>query len=298
MADVSEYQYDGTRVSLDSSNRAADQRHNLNYDNSYVMTAYYPPPFSAIPFESPTFQTHAPITESSPLLYRGRSSSPSRTPAVLLPDIHFSERSTKASLDKETVRTGQRTNPGNNLHVSPLVRSLTSHVLEGIFSRVGRVSNCEVLRDPHTHESRGFAFVTMDSPEEADAAIAALNGTVLEEVVLRVTKARRGRARTPTPGTYRGPLKPERRRSCSRSRSRSPARRRGGSPAYHREYRPQPYDSRYRDRDRDSYHDRNRGSRYEDRPGRRDERDYREPRGYDRERKRERDDCRGRGGQY
>ena len=32
------------------------------------------------------------------------------------------------------------------------------------------------MRDPHTNESRGFGFVTMESPAEADAAIAALNG--------------------------------------------------------------------------------------------------------------------------
>ncbi len=33
------------------------------------------------------------------------------------------------------------------------------------------------MYDPHTRESRGFGFVTMESGEEADAAITALNGT-------------------------------------------------------------------------------------------------------------------------
>lgn len=33
------------------------------------------------------------------------------------------------------------------------------------------------MLDPHTRESRGFAFVTMESGEEADAAIAKFNAT-------------------------------------------------------------------------------------------------------------------------
>ena len=31
------------------------------------------------------------------------------------------------------------------------------------------------MRDPHSKESRGFAFVTMEAVEDADAAVAALN---------------------------------------------------------------------------------------------------------------------------
>lgn len=61
--------------------------------------------------------------------------------------------------------------------------------------------------DPITRESRGFAFVTMESPEEADAAIRVLNGQELMGRTISVQKARRGRARTPTPGQYKGPNK-------------------------------------------------------------------------------------------
>jgi transformer-2 protein len=79
------------------------------------------------------------------------------------------------------------------------------------------------MYDPHTRESRGFGFVTMESAEEAEAAITALNATELmgkaitvEKVrfglsfsrsMLNVSQARRGRARTPTPGRYYGPPK-------------------------------------------------------------------------------------------
>lgn len=65
------------------------------------------------------------------------------------------------------------------------------------------------MRDPHTKDSRGFAFVTMETSEEADAAVAALNAQELMGRVMNVEKARRGRARTPTPGQYHGPPKRE-----------------------------------------------------------------------------------------
>lgn len=46
------------------------------------------------------------------------------------------------------------------------------------------------MYDPHTKESRGFAFVTMATSEEADAAIASLNGTELGGKTMRVEKVR------------------------------------------------------------------------------------------------------------
>ncbi|KAI0053394.1 hypothetical protein FA95DRAFT_1552441 [Auriscalpium vulgare] len=63
------------------------------------------------------------------------------------------------------------------------------------------------MYDPHTRESRGFGFVTMESGEEADAAITAMNAVEFMGKTLMVEKARRGRARTPTPGRYYGPPK-------------------------------------------------------------------------------------------
>lgn len=44
------------------------------------------------------------------------------------------------------------------------------------------------MYDPHTRESRGFGFVTMETGEEADAAITALNSTDLMGKTMTVTK--------------------------------------------------------------------------------------------------------------
>ncbi|BGP58117.1 hypothetical protein JCM8202v2_005774 [Rhodotorula sphaerocarpa] len=98
-------------------------------------------------------------------------------------------------------------NPGNNLHVSGLSLRVEERDLEAAFSKYGRIAKCQVMRDPHTKESRGFGFVMMETAEEAEAAIAGLSGTELMERTMNVDKARRGRARTPTPGAYHGPPK-------------------------------------------------------------------------------------------
>lgn len=46
------------------------------------------------------------------------------------------------------------------------------------------------MYDPHSRESRGFGFVTMESGEEADAAITALNGTDFQGRTLSIEKVR------------------------------------------------------------------------------------------------------------
>ena len=46
------------------------------------------------------------------------------------------------------------------------------------------------MLDPHTRESRGFGFVTMENPEDADAAIAALSGTEFMGKTLSIEKVR------------------------------------------------------------------------------------------------------------
>ncbi|KAI0673853.1 hypothetical protein C8Q78DRAFT_656225 [Trametes maxima] len=148
-------------------------------------------------------------------------------------------------------REGGGNNPGNNLHVSGLSHKVDTRDLEAAFAKVGRVQKAQVMYDPHSRESRGFGFVTMESSEEADAAITAMNGAELMGKSISVEKARRGRARTPTPGRYYGPPK------------------RNDRPD-ERPYDPRPYDSRYSR----GYDDYRRPRRYED--------DYRGGRDYDR----------------
>ncbi|CDY41631.1 BnaC03g62530D [Brassica napus] len=72
-------------------------------------------------------------------------------------------------------------NPGNTLYVTGLSTKVTDKDLEAHFSKQGNVASCVLMLDPHTRESRGYAFVTMDSLRDA-----ALNGRYIK--VEKVTK--------------------------------------------------------------------------------------------------------------
>jgi len=124
----------------------------------------------------------------------------------------------------ERGRNDPSVNPGNNLHVSGLDPKVDNRELEALFSKFGKVDKAAIMYDPHTRESRGFGFVTMETVEGADAASASLSNTELFGKTMRIEKARRGRARTPTPGKYFGPPK---------------------KAEHERPYDPRPYDSRY-----------------------------------------------------
>jgi transformer-2 protein len=99
------------------------------------------------------------------------------------------------------------TNPGDNLFVTGLSYKTASADLEELFNKYGKVQKAEVIYDPHTRESRGFAFIRMNSGEDADRCVDSLNGMLVDGRAITVEKAKRSRPRTPTPGRYYGPPK-------------------------------------------------------------------------------------------
>jgi cold-inducible RNA-binding protein len=62
--------------------------------------------------------------------------------------------------------------------------------LQAIFAAVGTVSSAQVITDRYSGRSRGFGFVEMSSDEEADKAIAELNGKDLDGRQITVNEAR------------------------------------------------------------------------------------------------------------
>jgi RNA recognition motif-containing protein len=78
---------------------------------------------------------------------------------------------------------------GNRLYVGNLPFSVAAETLRQAFSQSGEVTDVHIVSDRETGQSRGFGFVTMGSPAEAQAAIQAMNGTMLEGRALRVNEA-------------------------------------------------------------------------------------------------------------
>lgn len=51
-----------------------------------------------------------------------------------------------------------------------------------------QVTDCHLVTDPRTKESRGFAFITMETNQDADRCIKYLNRSVLEGRLITVDK--------------------------------------------------------------------------------------------------------------
>ncbi len=79
---------------------------------------------------------------------------------------------------------------GSKLYVGNLSYSTTSSDLEQLFAQHGTVTSAEVISDRETGRSKGFGFVQMGSDDEAQAAIAALNGQESDGRPLTVNEAK------------------------------------------------------------------------------------------------------------
>jgi RNA recognition motif-containing protein len=79
---------------------------------------------------------------------------------------------------------------GSKLYVGGLPYAATEAQLTTLFAAHGTVESARVIADKFTGQSRGFGFVEMSKPEEAQAAIAALNGSQMDGRSLTVNEAK------------------------------------------------------------------------------------------------------------
>ena len=79
---------------------------------------------------------------------------------------------------------------GKKLYVGNLAYGVTASDLETMFGAHGTVQSAQVIMDRETGRSKGFGFVEMSSDQEAQAAIAGLNGQQKDGRALTVNEAR------------------------------------------------------------------------------------------------------------
>lgn len=81
------------------------------------------------------------------------------------------------------------------LYVGNLAFHTTEDTIQRLFSQCGEVAETKLILDRETGRSRGFAFVSMATPEGAQKAIEQMNGADLDGRPLRVNEAEERRPR-------------------------------------------------------------------------------------------------------
>jgi cold-inducible RNA-binding protein len=77
-----------------------------------------------------------------------------------------------------------------NLYVGNLPHSTTEPQLRSLFEVHGSVERVNIITDKQSGLPKGFAFVEMTNPGEADKACVALSGSDLQGRALRVNEAK------------------------------------------------------------------------------------------------------------
>ncbi|WP_437277106.1 RNA-binding protein [Sorangium sp. So ce375] len=78
---------------------------------------------------------------------------------------------------------------GTRLYVGNLPFSATKASVQAAFAQSGEVTDVHIVTDRESGQSRGFGFVTMGTPEQAQQAIENMNGAMMDGRPLRVNEA-------------------------------------------------------------------------------------------------------------
>jgi cold-inducible RNA-binding protein len=97
---------------------------------------------------------------------------------------------------REKNRESEDKQMSNRLYVGNLAFHTTEDVLQNAFAKCGTVTEAKLIIDRETGRSRGFAFVTMGSSDDAQRAISELNGADLDGRALKVNEAEERRPKS------------------------------------------------------------------------------------------------------
>ena len=76
------------------------------------------------------------------------------------------------------------------IYVGNLSFNTEEQGLQDLFGQFGAVDSVRLIRDQATGRSRGFGFVEMATPEDAEQAISKLNGTSVDGRTIQVERAK------------------------------------------------------------------------------------------------------------
>jgi len=96
-------------------------------------------------------------------------------------------------------------NNGTTLYVANLGFRAVEEDLEERFTVFGPIEKLELMKDPYSKESRGFAFVTYKDQQDANDAQRKMDGATMNGRSIRVEFSKRKVGHTKTPGYYAGP---------------------------------------------------------------------------------------------
>lgn len=77
-----------------------------------------------------------------------------------------------------------------NLIVNYLPQNMTQDEVRGLFGNIGELESCKLIRNKATGQSLGYAFVNYTTCDEAEKAIATLNGLRVQNKTIKVSYAR------------------------------------------------------------------------------------------------------------
>ncbi|MDF7826954.1 RNA-binding protein [Pontiellaceae bacterium B12227] len=83
------------------------------------------------------------------------------------------------------------------IYVGNLSYNTIEDDIRSLFEQAGSVASCQLMLDKFTSRSRGFAFVEMETVEEANSAVEMLNEKDFEGRALRVNIAKPREERPP-----------------------------------------------------------------------------------------------------
>lgn len=98
-------------------------------------------------------------------------------------------------------RPERRMDDLNTIRVTNLSESTTEADLQDLFQRFGRISRVYLAKDKETMQSRGFAFVSFVSKDDAARAMEELQGFGYDHLILKLEWARPNAPKDPSAGT-------------------------------------------------------------------------------------------------